>query len=296
MRNNKLELELQAVGQELKSDMFDIIKDEDIVVPPMRRVADQKNQPEYHIRRAQELREQREREERERRLKEYNDRERVDQVKANSVIPAAVQESPKVRSKAQRIREEGCVVSTDSESDNDPTIQAKRAGYRKEVFKWTEYYENKLEELLITHMFDFIKAAYEFSSIVNNFEDENVRFYYEITPKILQMKWTDVEIKKYRIHEFTKDQEEDFDDQKDEVMPDLETFDVDEPVRVVGQQSNDSSSGYVPIDKRKFEDSLEAKTRNMGSISQMVNKFHEFSSSSDDEMDETGATNLEELD
>ena len=39
---SQIELELQVVEQELQRDMFDIINEDRIVVPPMRRVADQK--------------------------------------------------------------------------------------------------------------------------------------------------------------------------------------------------------------------------------------------------------------
>ena len=133
--------------------------------------------------------------------------------------------------------EEGVVMSTDSESENDPTVYAKRAGYRKENFFWDEFYENKLEEILITHMFDFTKAAYDFSTMVNNFDEKqgDDRFYFEITPKILQMKWTDIEIKKFRMQEFVKDREEDQEylNRRDEEVPDLEWFDTDDPVNVI---------------------------------------------------------------
>lgn len=223
---NKIELELKVVDQELNNDMFEIINEDKIVVPPMRRVADQKNQPEYHERLQRERRERLEKEEMERRIKEYNERERIGQPKAQSVIPSPSVVAPKVRSKAQRMREEGVVMSTDSESENDPTIFAKRAGYRQEIFFWDEFYENKLEEILITNMFDFTKSAYDFSNLVNNFDDMPIhdRFYYEITPKILQMKWTDVEIKKFRIQEFKKDREEDiqYANRNNEEVPDLE--------------------------------------------------------------------------
>ena len=60
-------------------------------------------------------------------------------------------------------------------------------------------------------MFDFITVAQEFSALVNDFDNEEMqeKFYYEITPKILQMKWTDIEIKEHRMAEFIKDEEED---------------------------------------------------------------------------------------
>lgn len=279
----KLEDQLDRVTKEMNSDMFEILKDGDIAVPPMRRVADQKNQPQYRQRMEDERREKREQEYRDRERQEYLDRERPDQPKASGIIPIPRQEEPTVRTRAQRMKEDGCVMSTDSESENDPTLSAKRAGYRKEIFKWTEFYENKLEELLIKHMFDFIKVAQEFSELVNNFEDESQtdKIYYEITPKILQMKWTDVEIKSYRIAEFIKDKEDVEEEESDEEVPEMETFDTDDKVRVYEQSQVNEK--HPPADPNSFD------------MNTLVNKLHEFSSDSDEDYD-ADVTNLEELD
>jgi hypothetical protein len=283
---DQLEGELTVVDQELASDMYEILDDDKIVVPPMHIVANQRNQPGYRQRREQQLREEREREARDRERQEYMERERVNQPKASAVIPSPKPESPRVKTRAERMRDEGCVMSTDSESENDPTIMAKRAGYRKEIFKWTEFYEDKLEELLIKHMFDFIRAAQEFSAMVNNFDDENEqnKFYYEITPKILQMKWTDVEIKKYRIHEFTKDKEDlDDEESEDEEVPDVEQFDTEAPVRTYKQSE-------------LAKESTKQFNKNGPASSSLVNRLHEFDSSSEDEDNAENYTNLEELD
>jgi hypothetical protein len=280
-----IEDQLCTVTAEIESDMYQILKDDDIAVPPMRRVADGKNQPEHRIRMEDERREKREQECRDRERQEYIDRERPDQPKASGIIPVPRAEEPRVRTKAQRMKEDGVVMSTDSESENDPTVAAKRAGYRKEIFKWTEVYENKLEELLIKHMFDFIKSAQEFSEMVNNFEDETQtdRFYYEISPKILQMKWTDVEIKKYRIHEFTKEREDVDEESDEEELPDIETFDTGDNVRTYEQNKVDEKK-YPPVDK------------NISNGDSFVNKLHEYSSDSEDNYNDTEVTNLEELD
>ena len=280
----KIESELEFVGQELNNDMFEILKDDsNIAVPPMRRVADQRNQPEHYRRVEEEKRERLEKEARDREIKQYNERERPDLPKAPGLIPTPVVAAPRVKTKAERMRDEGVVMSTDSESENDPTLPAKRAGYRREIFKWDEFYENKLEELLIQHMFDFVKAAQEFSAMVNNFDDDSPenRFYYEITPKILQMKWTDVEIKKYRILEFTKNEkDEESKSESDEDLPDIDTFDTAEPVRTIPQDQ--LGKEYPVIDP------------NIADKDTLVNRLHEFSSSSDE--GDGVCTNLEELD
>lgn len=262
--HEELDGQISMIDQELQSDIFEILNlpDEQVVVPPMRPM--NTISPSY-------LRSQREREARDRELRELNQRENGPKV--DGIIPVAKQESPRMKNKAQRQRDEGVVMSTDSESENDPTVFAKRAGYRKEIFKWNEHYEGKLEEMLINHMFDFIKAAREFSELVNNFEDEHAedKFYYEITPKILQMKWADIEIKKYRIHEFTKDKEEESSSEEEKI----EEFDTKDKVRTYQQPATG-----VAFPEQKTGKSL-------------VNRLHEFSSSSDEEM---GVTNLEELD
>lgn len=273
---------IEAVDQELGSDFFNIMNDDEIVVPQMRRVSDGPNQPEEEGRR----RERREKEQREREQREYEERERVNLPKAGMIIPE-VKESGRVKTKAERMRDEGVVVSTDSECENDPTLFAKRAGYRKEIFKWTPFYEEKLEELLIKYMFDFVQAAQEFSGMVNNFEDttEEDKFYYEITPKILQMKWTDVEIKNFRMAEFTKDEEEDEEylNRENGMRTEVEEFGTDEPVRTYKQEKDFDSS-------KSTESNTMEISETKSSISS-VNKFHDFSSSSDDD-----CTNLEELD
>jgi hypothetical protein len=120
-----LQSKLVNVDQELKNDMFEIINEDDIVVPPIRRVADQPGQPGYRQRQEELRREEREREAWERERQQRIERERVDMPKADSIIPIPRQEAPKVKSRAERIKEEGCVMSTDSESENDPTMMAK---------------------------------------------------------------------------------------------------------------------------------------------------------------------------
>ena len=291
----KTEWAIESVDQELNSDMFHIINDSDIVVPPLRRVADQANQPQERERREKQRREEREREAREREIKEYEERERVNLPKAQGIIPVPVKDTSKVKTRAERMRDEGVVMSTDSESENDPTLFAKRAGYKKVIFKWTKFYEDKLEELLIKHMFDFITVAQEFSALVNNFDNEEMqeKFYYEITPKILQMKWTDIEIKEHRMAEFIKDEEEDEEyinfeqDRTDGNASGVQEFGTDEPVRTYGQTS--SVSALVK------DDSSSKKSQ---STTPSVNRFHDFGSSSEEE-DNSGSygyTNLEELD
>jgi len=46
------------------------------------------------------------------------------------------------------------------------------------------------------HMFDFKSASKEMDELIN--KPGNLE-YFEINPKVLQLKWTDIEVRKYRI-------------------------------------------------------------------------------------------------
>ena len=70
---------------------------------------------------------------------------------AQGVIPAATKKI-----------EKPAVVSTDSESEHE-VLEAKVKPEDRKTFKWTEFYETTLEELLEKHMFDFDAASLELS-------------------------------------------------------------------------------------------------------------------------------------
>lgn len=89
----------------------------------------------------------------------------------------------------------GAVSGTDSESESE--FQSKIRGNRvKHQFKWTSEYEDMLEDLLIKHSFDFRAASRDFIKEINSEEQEN---FYTIDVKTLQLRWTDIEIRKYRL-------------------------------------------------------------------------------------------------
>ena len=64
-------------------------------------------------------------------------------------------------------------------------------------FKWTNEYEDMLEEILIKHSFDFRSATREFIKEINKEDQEN---FFSIDVKTLQLRWTDIEIRKYRLN------------------------------------------------------------------------------------------------
>lgn len=75
-------------------------------------------------------------------------------------------------------------------------------------FKWTPEYEDKLEDILMKHYFDFHLAAKEFSKIVNKeaLAGNSQSVIYQIDAKTLQLRWTDIEIRQYRLNQFHEEE------------------------------------------------------------------------------------------
>jgi len=89
----------------------------------------------------------------------------------------------------------GAVSGSESESESE--FQSKiRGGRVNNQFKWTSDYEELLEEVLIKHSFDFKAASRDFVKEINKDEQDN---FYSIDAKTLQLRWTDIEIRKYRL-------------------------------------------------------------------------------------------------
>lgn len=82
---------------------------------------------------------------------------------------------------------------TDS-SESEAETSKKRLSMQQ--FKWTDANEKLLEEVLMKHYFDFNGAAKEFTRIIN---DQSSDESYQIDAKSLQLRWTDIEIRKYRL-------------------------------------------------------------------------------------------------
>ena len=124
---------------------------------------------------------------------------------AASIIPQA--------SSPTHSTEMGAVVTTDSESE---------APKDKEVvpFKWTPENEEQLEDILTSNMFDFRHAAREFSRVVNSNNEGNK--WYEIDAKALQLRWTDIEIRKYRLAQHKIQNYNNAQVEDDEELPPLE--------------------------------------------------------------------------
>ena len=70
-------------------------------------------------------------------------------------------------------------------------------------FRWTPAWEALLEDLLMKYYFDFHQTSKEFSRLIN--ADLPISQHYAVDAKQLQLRWTDVEIRKYRLHQDTSD-------------------------------------------------------------------------------------------
>ena len=71
---------------------------------------------------------------------------------------------------------------------------------------------------MIQHCFDFRAASREFIRTVNKDEPDN---FYKLDIKTLQLRWTDIEIRKYRLNDLGNDKSDEED--ADEELPPLET-------------------------------------------------------------------------
>ena len=97
---------------------------------------------------------------------EYEERENPEGDIAGSVIPAAFMEEEPQEAKFEEI-EKPAVMSTDSESEQD-LLDSKVKREDRKIFKWTPFYEEVLEELLVKHIFDFKLASEELNKMVND--------------------------------------------------------------------------------------------------------------------------------
>jgi hypothetical protein len=86
------------------------------------------------------------------------------------------------------------VSATDSESESE-FIAKLRGGREKNKFNWTPEAEEQLEDVLIKNQFDFRAASREFCKLIN----QNSAIFYSMDVKQLQLRWTDIEIRKYRL-------------------------------------------------------------------------------------------------
>lgn len=126
---------------------------------------------------------------------EYQRREKGS---SSPVIPAAIPRPPSAGYNSCGSGKEyvaGAVSATDSESESE-FISSLRGNRPKMAFKWTQESEELLEDILLKNQFEFKAACREFIKLINK---ENRDTFFTMDAKQLQLRWTDIEIRKYRI-------------------------------------------------------------------------------------------------
>ena len=92
--------------------------------------------------------------------------------------------------------------SDDEQNDSEEELEI-RGRMVKDLtgLSWTPRVEAKLEEMLINNAFDFNATAKEFQRYLNSAENPDCMptCFFKIDAKPLQMKWTDIEIRKHVI-------------------------------------------------------------------------------------------------
>ena len=132
---------------------------------------------------------------------EQEEIERRQRGTSSAVIPAAIPQQPasgyNSGGSGKKDYVAGAVSGTESESETE-FISSLRGSRKKSQFKWTQEFEDILEELLIKHQFDFKVAAREFVKIINK---DSPELFFTVDARQLQIRWTDIEIRKYRLPE-----------------------------------------------------------------------------------------------
>ena len=141
------------------------------------------------------------------------------------IIPAAVADNSNNSGNSSG----GAVSGTDSESEPDTMGRMVKD---LSAINWNATLEGKLEDILIRNVFDFKLAAKEFQRYVNSSDnpDEAKTLFFKIDPKTLQLKWTDIEIRKHVIPTMQKEQKEEADaaSVEDDDLPPLEEVKEDD--------------------------------------------------------------------
>ena len=137
---------------------------------------------------------------------------------------------------------------TDSESEPDTLGRMVKD---LTALQWTPSLEAKLEEILIRNAFDFKSAAKDFQFGLNSPDspDGIKSVFYKIDAKTLQLKWTDIEIRKHVIPQMQKEQNAAGDAANDEVEDDLPPLEQMEELKSTSADA-DSSDRKPPSPQR----------------------------------------------
>ncbi|CDW79659.1 dynein assembly factor axonemal [Stylonychia lemnae] len=292
-------LKIRKIEDDLKSEFYKLVEDKDPSSAPSVGKAKAPNvQSKTYYEEV--MAQKREEEETKKREKEYKkeqeriqkERERENQIKALEDEQYYRRENPREKAQStipgvkqtEKQNSAGAVATSESESDAEAYYRNNKQLIQ---FKWTSEYEDQLEDILIKYFFDFSHAAKEFSRLVN--PDPNADKWFLIDAKSLQLRWTDIEIRKYRLHgggNFSNS----FNDRSENKNSSQS--------QAAAQQEDDDDEPLPPLEE--LEDSrLNSQNNRNGQQSQNAGGYDR-NSSSEDEGDNNGRiqyyTNLDELD
>ena len=183
--------------------------------------------------------------------------------KSSSVIPAAIKRSTGYSSSDIEKKDfiAGAVSATDSESESEFMTKI-RGNREKAQLKWTPELEEKLEEILLKNQFEFRAASREFCKFVN----DSSPIFYAVDVKQLQLRWTDIEIRKYRLNEADLEKSDDEAAPENELPP-LEKVELEkEEEKEQASTAPVSSSLYSYADGTSSEEETPQATQSSNRV------------------------------
>ena len=142
--------------------------------------------------------------------------------------------------------------------------------------QWSPALEAKLEDMLIRNAFDFKSAAKEFQRYLNSPDstDSLQTVYYKIEAKTLQIKWTDIEIRKHVMPQMQKEQEyQDLDNEEVE-DDDLPPLDQMEPTTTDSDRKAPSPEKEGSQEEAQEENEEEIKSQIKSTI-EKITEIHQ---------------------
>lgn len=103
--------------------------------------------------------------------------------------------------------DKGAVSGTSSEESDTQASEGFTIKDLSQV-KWTPKLEASLEEMLVRNQFDFKSSAKEFERQLNKAEVAANKTMFRIDAKTLQLRWTDIEIRRHVMPKMHKEEED----------------------------------------------------------------------------------------
>ncbi len=115
--------------------------------------------------------------------------------------------------------------------------------------RWSPKLESELEEILVRNQFDFKQTGREFERLLNRTEGTN-EIVFKVDPKTLQLRWTDIEIRRHVMpaQQASSEEENAHLDDDDELPP----LEEETPAEAAARQT---SSKLIKYDSESASDS-----------------------------------------